>query len=135
MLPRTLRLLSDNMLTRDNPDHRRLRRLVEQAFSRHSVEDMRGRIGVLCDGLLDGLAGRETVDLLAEWARRLPVAVICELLGLPDEDRPKFTRWAKALVVYDVCVWPAAGLARDVQAREVFPAAIRAMPATAAPRA
>jgi cytochrome P450 len=37
------------------------------------------------------------VDLLQEWARPLPVAVICELLGLPDEDRPKFTRWVKAL--------------------------------------
>ena len=95
-LPRILRAISDNMLARDNPDHRRLRRLVEQAFSRQSVERMRGRIGVLCDGLLDGLAGRETVDLLAEWARRLPVAVICELLGLPDEDRPKFIRWTNA---------------------------------------
>jgi cytochrome P450 len=97
LLPRILRVLSDNMLAHDNPDHRRLRRLVEQAFSRHSVENMRGRIGVLCDGLLDGLAGRETVDLLETWARPLPVAVICELLGLPDEDRPKFTRWVRAL--------------------------------------
>jgi cytochrome P450 len=97
LLPRIVRVFSDNMLAHDNPDHRRLRRLVEQAFSRHSVETMRGRIGVLCDGLLDSLAGRETVDLLEEWARPLPVAVICELLGLPDEDRPKFTRWVKAL--------------------------------------
>jgi cytochrome P450 len=97
LLPRILRVFSDNMLRRDKPDHRRLRRLVEQAFSRHSVENMRSRIGVLCDGLLDGFAGRETVDLLEEWARPLPVAVICELLGLPDEDRPKFTRWVKAL--------------------------------------
>jgi cytochrome P450 len=97
LLPRLLRVFSDNMLAHDNPDHRRLRRLVEPAFSRHSVENMRGRIGVLCDGLLDGLSGRETVDLLEEWARPLPVAVICELLGLPDEDRPKFTRWVKAL--------------------------------------
>jgi cytochrome P450 len=97
LMPRTLRVLADNMLTHDNPDHRRLRRLVEQAFSRQSVENMRGRIGVLCDGLLDRLAGKQTVDLLEEWARRLPVAVICELLGLPDEDRPKFTRWTNAL--------------------------------------
>jgi cytochrome P450 len=97
LLPRLLGVFSENMLRRDNPDHRRLRRLVEQAFSRHSVENMRGRIGVLCDGLLDGLAGRETLDLLQEWARPLPVAVICELLGLPDEDRLKFTRWVKAL--------------------------------------
>jgi cytochrome P450 len=98
LLPRTLRVLSENMLRYDNPDHRRLRRLVEQAFSRHSVENLRGRIGLLCDGLLTGVAGRETVDLLEEWARPLPVAVICELLGLPEEDRPMFSRWVKALL-------------------------------------
>jgi cytochrome P450 len=86
------------MLRRDNPDHRRLRRLVEQAFNRHSVENMRGRIIALCDGLLAGLAGRETVDLLEEWARPLPMAVICELLGLPEEDRPIFSQWVKALL-------------------------------------
>jgi cytochrome P450 len=97
LLPRILRVFSDNMLRHDNPDHRRLRRLVEQAFNRHSVDSLRGRIGDLCDALLDGLAGRETVDLLEAWARPLPVAVICELLGLPEEDRPMFTRWAKTL--------------------------------------
>jgi cytochrome P450 len=97
LMPRTLRVVSEHMAMRDNPDHRRLRRLVEQAFSRHSVENLRGRIGVLCDGLLDGLAGKQTVDLLDEWARPLPVAVIGELLGLPDEDQPLFTRWANAL--------------------------------------
>jgi cytochrome P450 len=100
LLPRTLRVLSENMLRRDNPDHRRLRRLVEQAFNRNSVEHLRGRIGVLCDGLLEGLADRGTVDLLEAWARPLPVAVICELLGLPDEDRPKFSRWVKALLAF-----------------------------------
>ena len=65
-MPRTVRVVSEHMLTRDNPDHRRLRRLVKQAFSRRSVENLRGRIGVLCDGLLPGLAGREPVDLLEE---------------------------------------------------------------------
>jgi cytochrome P450 len=97
LLPRTLRVFSDNMLRHDNPDHCRLRRLVDQAFSRHSVENMRGRIGALCDGLLAGLAAKQTVDLLDEWARPLPVAVIGELLGLPEEDRPMFTQWAKTL--------------------------------------
>jgi cytochrome P450 len=110
LLPRGMRVFSENMFRHDNPDHRRLRRLVEQAFSRHSVENLRGRIGALCDGLLAGLAGRETVDLLEEWARPLPVAVICELLGLPDEDRLKFTRWVKALFssfsfLCSACCW------------------------------
>jgi cytochrome P450 len=47
----------------DNLDHSRLRRLVEQAFSRHSVENLRGRFGVRCDGLLAGRAGLDTVGL------------------------------------------------------------------------
>jgi cytochrome P450 len=96
-LPRRIRVLSENMMQYDNPDHRRLRKLVDQAFSRHSVENMRDRIADLCDGLLDRLAGKEQVDLLEEWARPLPLAVICELLGLPDEDRPKFTEWARRI--------------------------------------
>lgn len=98
LLPRSIRVLLENMLRYDNPDHRRLRKLLDRAFSRHSVENLRGRIGALCDGLLDGLAHQETVDLLAEWARPLPLAVICELLGLPDEDRPRFSKWVRAVM-------------------------------------
>jgi cytochrome P450 len=81
------------------PDHRRLRRLVEQAFQRQSVEALRPRLVALADDALDRLeqaAERQPagVDLLEHFARPIPLAVICELLGLPSEDRPKFTRWA-----------------------------------------
>ncbi len=98
-LPRTLKPLATNMLLRDPPDHRRLRSLVEQAFQRHSVEALRPRIEGLADMALDGLASEAarsggTVDLLTHFARPFPLAVICELLGLPPEDRPQFTRWA-----------------------------------------
>lgn len=85
-MPRTLRVLAENMLGHDDPDHRRLRKLVDQAFGRHNVEGMRGRIGDLCDGLLKPLAGGGPVDLMEALARPLPLAVICELLGLPEED-------------------------------------------------
>lgn len=98
-LPRTLRPLATNMLLRDPPDHRRLRSLVEQAFQRQSVEALHPRLEALADEALDRLAkerarSRGGVDLLAHFARPFPLAVICELLGLPPEDRPKFTRWA-----------------------------------------
>src|SRR4051812_5154840 len=63
-MPRTLRILAENMLGHDDPDHGRLRRLVDQAFNRQSVEGMRRRIGGLCDGLLDRLAGDGTADLM-----------------------------------------------------------------------
>jgi cytochrome P450 len=97
-MPRTLRVLGENMLGYDDPDHRRLRKLVDQAFNRQSVEGLRGRIGVTCDGLLDRLATVGPVDLMEGLARPLPLAVICELLGLPEEDRPQFRQWVQALM-------------------------------------
>jgi cytochrome P450 len=98
-LPRTLKPLATNMLLRDPPDHRRLRGLVDQAFARQSIEALRPRLEALADEALDGLAARaanspDGVDLLTHFARPFPLAVICELLGLPPEHRPDFTRWA-----------------------------------------
>jgi cytochrome P450 len=97
-LPRTVRLLNENMNSHDGPDHRRLRKLVDQAFSRHSVEAMRPRIAALCDQLLDRMAGGKPVDLMELLARPLPLTVICELLGLPQQDRPCFRQWVKAIM-------------------------------------
>jgi cytochrome P450 len=97
-LPGSLQPLTTNMLLRDPPDHRRLRGLVEQAFLRQSVEALRPRLEVMADAAVDRLIGaadhRGRADLLAQFARPFPLAVICELLGLPPEDRPRFTRWA-----------------------------------------
>jgi cytochrome P450 len=98
-LPGALQPLATNMLLRDPPDHRRLRSLVDQAFQRQSVEALRPRLEALADEALDRLAAQAArsggrVDLLAHFARPFPLAVICEMLGLPPEDRPKFTRWA-----------------------------------------
>ncbi|HEY7156881.1 MAG TPA: cytochrome P450 [Gemmataceae bacterium] len=97
-LPRSIRVLNENMLSHDGPDHRRLRKLVDQAFSRHSVEGMRPRIEAICNGLLDRMAGTAVVDLMEGLARPLPLMVICELLGLPEEDRPRFRQWARAIM-------------------------------------
>jgi cytochrome P450 len=100
-LPGALRPMATNMLLRDPPDHRRLRGLVDQAFQRQSVEALRPRLEALADEALDRLAAKASrspggVDLLAHFARPFPLAVICEMLGLPPEDRPKFTRWASS---------------------------------------
>jgi cytochrome P450 len=100
-LPGGLRPLATHMLMRDEPDHRRLRTLVEQAFVRQNVEAMRPRLETLADETLDRLAQEAagadgSVDLLAHFARPYPLAVICELLDLPAEDRARFTRWASS---------------------------------------
>src|SRR5947209_1091710 len=92
-LPRSVRVLNENMNSHDGPDHRRLRKLVDQAFSRQTVEGLRPRIAAVCDGLLDRMAGGGPVDLMEVLARPLPLTVIGELLGLPEEDRPRFRQW------------------------------------------
>lgn len=93
-----VRTFANNMLTMDEPDHRRLREIVEEAFRRRAVLEMEPRILALADELADELfADGSPADLIVRYARKLPLAVICELLGLPDPDRPMFASWAAGL--------------------------------------
>jgi cytochrome P450 len=94
-MPVIIRTLASNMLTMDEPDHSRLRGIVDEAFRRRAVLGMEPRIYQLADGrAADLFADGSPADLVARFARKLPLAVICELLGLPAADRPKFSAWA-----------------------------------------
>ena len=98
-MPRVIRVLSNNMLTTDEPDHTRLRGIVDEAFRRRAVLEMRPHIMTLADQLAGELfAVGSPADLVARYARRLPLSVICELLGLPLADRPKFIGWSNRLI-------------------------------------
>ena len=74
----------------DPPDHTRIRNLVNKAFTRRAVERLRPRVDALVDELLDGLAGRDELELVRDFAGPLPVTVIAEMLGIPTEDRGHF---------------------------------------------
>jgi cytochrome P450 len=94
-MPSIFRVFAKNMLTVDEPDHSRLRGIVEEAFRRRAVLDMAPRIRTIADQLADELfAQGSPADLVDRYARTLPLSVICELLGLPLADRPKFMAWA-----------------------------------------
>ena len=94
-MPRAVKLLSNNMLQKDEPDHRRLRKLVDAAFARRDVQAMRPTIAAIADKLLDGFEGRDEIDLAAKFSRRLPLIVIAELLGLTDDERDDFAEVAR----------------------------------------
>jgi len=95
-MPGSLKVLADNMLLKDEPDHRRLRTLVNSAFARRGILEMRGDVTALADRLIDGF-GSGPVDIVETYARQLPLDVICELLGLPVADRARFIVWARSI--------------------------------------
>jgi cytochrome P450 len=86
-----------DVLYLDPPDHTRLRKVVNKAFTAGAIDRMRPRIEQITSTLLDKVAGPEAVDLMAALAVPLPLIVICELLGIPEPDRPDFTRWARVI--------------------------------------
>jgi cytochrome P450 len=94
----SMRTMTEGMLTQiDPPLHRKLRRLVSQAFTPRVVAALAPRIREVTDELLDAIGGAEELDLVAELAYPLPVIVIAELLGLPISDRDLFRAWAARL--------------------------------------
>ena len=97
-MPGWIRALAVSMLTMDEPDHTRLRSIVDEAFRRRAILDMEPRIFAIADELAAELFADGTpADLVERYARKLPLSVICELLGLPRADRPRFIAWANSL--------------------------------------
>ena len=91
------------LVLRDDPDHARLRRLMQAPFGPRAVERMRAtieqRVGEALDELIGsggpGRSGR--IDVVADFAYPLPVSLFCELLGVPAEDSPKFRTWTQSV--------------------------------------
>jgi hypothetical protein len=88
--------LGSSMLFQDPPDHTRLRTLVSKGFTPRVVEGMRPKIQQIVDRLLDEAAGGR-MDLMEQLAYPLPVIVICEMVGVPAEDRDRFRDWSYAI--------------------------------------
>lgn len=87
-----------HLLAADAPDHTRLRRLVTGVFTGRRVEALRPRIERLTGELADAMEPAGRADLVDAYAFPLPITVICELLGVPAEDRDTFRDWSNELV-------------------------------------
>ena len=93
-------LLGRWALFQDNPAHRRLRQALSGAFTSGLVEGLRPRVQGLADGLIDAARGRGEMDLVADFALRLPAMVIAELLGMSSGDSERFQRWVHTIALY-----------------------------------
>jgi cytochrome P450 len=87
--------MSHWMLQQDPPDHTRLRGLVVKAFTARRVEDMRPRIQQIVDQTLDQIIPQGKMDLIEDYAFRLPVTIICDMLGIPEEHREMFYKGSR----------------------------------------
>lgn len=83
------------MLHQDPPDHTRLRGLVVKAFTARRIEDMRPHIQQVVDQTLDAIIPTGRMDLIEDFAFRLPVTIICDMLGIPDDHREMFYKNAR----------------------------------------
>jgi len=90
--------LPRSMLFRDPPDHTRLRSLVNRAFMPRVIEGMRGQIQAVVDRLLDQVARRGHMDVIADLAYPLPVTVICDMLGVPVGDHEQMRDWSSDII-------------------------------------
>jgi len=93
---------AQTMLTTDPPDHERLRRVVNRAFTPRSIADIEPRVRDICRRLLAPLSNGEPFDIVADFAAPLPTIVIAELLGIPSEDGAKFREWTEAITGTDI---------------------------------
>ncbi len=89
-LPKSIALLAESMITSDDPEHRRLRGLVNQAFKPAAVARLADSIETLTQQLLDEAAREGTVDLMQTYALPIPTTVIQRMLGVEEADMPRF---------------------------------------------
>jgi cytochrome P450 len=90
-------ILGGSMLTVDEPDHRRLRRLVSKAFTPRYIESLRPDVQRIADELLDRVQAQGHMDIIDDYAFPLPINVISEMLGVPQADRGQIRVWSEEL--------------------------------------
>jgi len=96
-LPKSIKLMTENMLQNDEPDHRRLRKLADLPFHARNIEALRPNIHRAANDLLDQIEVSGEADLVSTYCSRLPLIVICEMLGIEPDDRDRFASWLSTM--------------------------------------
>jgi cytochrome P450 len=104
-VPKLFLPLTRNMLGMDDPDHARLKKLVQAGFTSRRIEGLVARTEAIAEDLLDRLEGKQRFNLITDFALPLPVTVISELLGVPQKDQARFARWSHTLLTMPIGSW------------------------------
>jgi cytochrome P450 len=104
-IPKFLTPLTRNMLGMDDPDHVRLKKLVQAGFTPKRMDQLVGRTEDIAERLIQKMKNQSRFDLIQAFALPLPVTVISELLGVPEADRAKFAHWSQVLLSAPAGSW------------------------------
>lgn len=96
--PEAMKLISQQMLYMDGADHRRLRRLVEQAFTPRAIQSFEAHLKQRAEELLAAAKERETFDIVNDYALPLTFSLLSDILGIPAEDQEKVQKWVQTLM-------------------------------------
>jgi cholest-4-en-3-one 26-monooxygenase len=99
--PAGLPIMRKIMLNMDPPQHRAYRALVNKAFTPRMIDALRPRIAELVDEIVDAVIEKGECDFVEELAAPLPMLVICEMMGVPDEDRRRVYEVGNSMVGFD----------------------------------
>ena len=116
------RQIGVSMITKDPPEHTRLRKLVSKAFTPRMVSQLEPRIRALTDELLDAVMDKGAFDLVQDLAYPLPVIVIAEMLGVDPERRDDFKRWSDDVIHIVAAGQNEARMAQYMESWEAFKA-------------
>ena len=94
------RMLGLWLIFMDPPEHTRLRKLLNKGFSAPAVEGLRPQVEAIVDQMLKPLQRGSEVELMREFANPMPVRIILEMLGIPQELRDTFVEWSRAIAVF-----------------------------------
>ncbi len=89
------------MINQDAPDHTKLRKLINKGFTKRMIQNMENHIGKLSTEIVDRVARKGECDFVASIASELPMLVIAELVGAPEEDRAKLFRWSNRMIGFE----------------------------------
>jgi cytochrome P450 len=109
------RMLGLWLIFMDPPEHTRLRKLLNKGFSPAAIEGLRSQVEAIVDEMLKPLQHGAEVDLMREFANPMPVRIILEMLGIPQELRDIFVNWSRAIAVFRGSPERTVAQARDAQ--------------------
>ena len=96
-LPKSIKAVGLSMIVEDDPEHRRLRNMVNRSFRPKAIQSLGGQVQDFADEMLDSLQPRGRVDLLSDFCKPIPSAVIARMVGVSPDEMPTFQKSVRVL--------------------------------------